>query len=156
MTPDQIARRLDRVEETLRAVNQRSVKEKPLDDSRVQAAIADPFTWVTQYAKRFDEHWGEKGLETPCQHFPAYDYICQTFALIELERITWIEKSRDLMVSLDYCCVLHLASDERTFSRCTLPNTEARQGGAATGIREMSIQNTAEMAARCVSIGKTT
>ena len=73
---------------------------------RVAAATGDPVAWVTQFTKTYNEHWIEEGRTDPYEPFPPYDYFAYTFALIELRRVNWFEKSRDLMLS--WACVGYL------------------------------------------------
>jgi hypothetical protein len=65
----------------------------------VQNAIRHPFTWVTEYTESFNQHWQVEGRPSPNEHFPKYDYFHHIFDIFDAERIVWIEKSRDLMVS---------------------------------------------------------
>jgi hypothetical protein len=65
-----------------------------------------PFIWVTQYAKTYNEHWVEEQRPSPNEFFPPYPYFQDLFDLFDLERIVWIEKSRDLMIS--WACVAYL------------------------------------------------
>ncbi len=76
------------------------------DAAWVDAAIADTFTWITRHTKTFNDHWKEEGRPGPHEHFPPYDYFRDLFTAIDLEQITWIEKSRDLMIS--WGCVAYL------------------------------------------------
>src|SRR5579864_2454582 len=47
--------------------------EEQLRD-RAGDATRDTFTWVTQYAKTYNEHWIEEGRPDPYEHFPSYEY----------------------------------------------------------------------------------
>ncbi len=72
------------------------------NDSRIREAVRDPYTWVTQHTKTWNEHWQEEGRPSPYEHFPdesAYPHIPVIFALIDAERINLFAKSRDMMVS---------------------------------------------------------
>ena len=69
----------------------------------ITAATSDVFTWMTEHTKTRNEHWKEEGCPGPYEHLPPYDYLRDLFDAIELEHITWIEKSRDLMIS--WACV---------------------------------------------------
>jgi hypothetical protein len=83
---------------------------------RVQEAARDTYTWVTQYAKTFNEHWQVEGRPTPYEQFPKYDYIQDLFDILDAERIVWIEKSRDLMIS--WACVAYLTLKAMTVPQC--------------------------------------
>jgi hypothetical protein len=69
----------------------------------IAAATSDAFTWMTEHTKTRNEHWKEEGRPEPYEHLPRYDYLRDLFDAIELEHITWIEKSRHLMIS--WACV---------------------------------------------------
>jgi hypothetical protein len=71
--------------------------------TRIAAATSDVFTWMTEHTKTRNEHWKEEGRPGPYEHLPRYDYLRNLLDGIELERITWIVKSRDLMIS--WACV---------------------------------------------------
>src|SRR5579864_9559669 len=73
------------------------------DQAWVAAATRDALTWCTQHTKTYNEHWKEEGRDGPYEKFPTYDYFRDLFDGIEQEQITWIEKSRDLMIS--WACV---------------------------------------------------
>jgi hypothetical protein len=90
----------DRIEDF--AKNELSRGELP---QRVVEATRDTFTWVTQYAKTFNEHWVDEGCTSPHEHFPSHPYIQDAFAIMDRERVVWFEKSRDLMLS--WACVAY-------------------------------------------------
>ena len=69
----------------------------------VATATCDAFTWMTEHTKTRNEHWKEEGRPGPYEHLPRYDYLRDLLDGIELEPITWFEKSRDLMIS--WICV---------------------------------------------------
>jgi hypothetical protein len=80
---------------------------KPLaSNPRVQDATRDPYIWVTQYTRTFNEHWVEEGRPTPYEPFPQWPYLKDLFEIIAAERIHFFEKSRDMMVS--WVCVAYL------------------------------------------------
>jgi hypothetical protein len=88
-----LERRIERVE----ALAKR--KPRSNNDARVREATSDTYRWVTQYTKTYNEHWQEEGRPSPYEPFPGDEYFRDLFDLFDLERIVWIEKSRDLMVS---------------------------------------------------------
>ena len=75
-------------------------------DARAEEATRDPFLWVTQHTKTYNEHWVEEKRPEPYEYFPPYDYFKDLFQIFDAEQITWIEKSRDLMIS--WACVAYL------------------------------------------------
>lgn len=92
-------RRIQRIEE--------SISELRLaGDSFVQEATRDPNTWVTRYTKTYNEHWKEEGRPSPEEHFPHDEYLRCVFDILDLDRIIWWEKSRDMMLS--WACVAYL------------------------------------------------
>ena len=75
-------------------------------DARAEEETRDPYFWVTERTETYNEHWVEEKRPSPYEKFPAYDYFRDLFQIFEAEHITWIEKSRDLMVS--WACVAYL------------------------------------------------
>ena len=55
----------------------------------MKEATCDPYTWVTQHAKTYNEHWIEEGRPDPYEHFPEYPYFQDVFELIDAERVIW-------------------------------------------------------------------
>lgn len=78
-----------------------SQTEQTLSSLRDEAdeATRDPFVWLTQHTKTYNEHWVEEGRPGPFEPFPTTPYFQDLFDIFEHERITWAEKSRDMMVS---------------------------------------------------------
>ena len=74
-------------------------------DAKAEEATRDPFHWVTERTETYNEHWMEEKRPSPYEKFPRYDYFRDLFQIFEAEQITWIEKSRDLMVS--WACVAY-------------------------------------------------
>ena len=61
---------------------------------------------MTEHTETYNEHWVEEQRPSPYEKFPPFEYFKDLFGIFELEQITWIEKSRDLMVS--WACVAYL------------------------------------------------
>jgi hypothetical protein len=102
---DEQERRIERLEEAERKAA--TAKELQLAaHSRVQEAVRDTFVWVTRYTRTYNEHWVDEGRPSPEEPFPPHPYFKDVFDIFDLERVTWIEKSRDLMVS--WACVAYL------------------------------------------------
>jgi hypothetical protein len=98
------------IEQLRKEVGQRAdCKGKPpkpsADDLRVQEATRESFFWATKYTETYNEHWVEEGRPGPYEPFPKLPYVRSTFNLLDAERILWIEKSRDMMVS--WICVAY-------------------------------------------------
>jgi hypothetical protein len=72
----------------------------------VARATFNAATWTRYHTKTYNEHWMDEGRPSPNEPFPAEDYFLYAFAMMEQERITWWEKSRDLMLS--WTCVAYL------------------------------------------------
>src|SRR5271169_3303879 len=83
---------------------------------RVQEAVRRTYTWVTEYTQTFNEHWVEEGRPSPYEPFPRYDYLDVLFEILDAERIVWIEKSRDMMVS--WACVAYLTLKAMATPEC--------------------------------------
>lgn len=58
-----------------------------------------PYHWATGYTETYNPHWMEEGRPSPYEPFPQWPYIEPLFEILQAERITWWEKSRDMMVS---------------------------------------------------------
>src|SRR5580700_8050145 len=84
----------------------RQARPNERDPAWVDEVTRDPYTWVTLHTKTYNEHWVEEKRPSPDEHFPQLDYFRYLFEAFDLEQITWIEKSRDLMVS--WACVAYL------------------------------------------------
>ena len=89
--------RLDRLEEQIEILRG-FIQAQPDRRRAVAEATGDPYTWVTKYAKTYNEHWEEEGLEA-YSHFPPDPYFQDIFELLDAEPVHWFEKSRDLMLS---------------------------------------------------------
>jgi len=74
--------------------------------ARAGDATRDAYIWATEHTETYNEHWVEEHRPSPYERFPQYDYFRDLFDTFECEQITWIEKSRDLMVS--WACVAYL------------------------------------------------
>jgi hypothetical protein len=105
MSKEKLRRMLEQLKKEQREKADRNRKIS-ITDPRVQEIVSDAFYWVTEFTETFNEHWIEEGRPSPYEHFPDYPYIGELFAMLELERILWIEKSRDMMIS--WTCVAYL------------------------------------------------
>ena len=72
----------------------------------MEEATRDTYTWVTKYTKTYNEHWVEEGRPSPLEPFPPEEYFEDVFDIMDLRRIIWWEKSRDMMLS--WACVAYL------------------------------------------------
>jgi hypothetical protein len=84
---------------------QKQTKTKQTNEAWVDAATRDTYTWVTQHTKTYNEHWVDEGRPSAYEPFPRYQYFRILFDVIDLEQISWWEKSRDMMVS--WACVAY-------------------------------------------------
>jgi hypothetical protein len=98
-----LLRRIERLEQKQR---QRVGKLRSNNDLRIQEAARDPYVWVTRHTKTYNEHWVEEGRPSSYEPFPQWPYIPEVFDLLQAERIVWLEKSRDMLVS--WICVAYL------------------------------------------------
>jgi hypothetical protein len=95
------------MEKRLEKLRAALAKRKQLSNNapRVKEATSDTYRWVTQHTKTYNEHWQEEGRPSPYEPFPQEEHFRDLFEAFDLERIVWIEKSRDLMVS--WACVAY-------------------------------------------------
>lgn len=81
------------------------------------AALSDVYCWATEYTETYNEHWAEEGRSSPYEPFPQrLPYLKPLFEVFELERIVWIVKSRDMMIS--WACVGYLTWKAMTVPLC--------------------------------------
>ena len=99
-----LTRRIERLEQRRSVCNDR--KRPSANDPRIQEAIRDPYVWVTEHTKTYNEHWIEEGRPSPYEPFPKMGHFAGLFEAFDREPIVWIEKSRDLMIS--WACVAYL------------------------------------------------
>jgi len=104
MAQGDLAKRIEKLEAEL--AKKKRLSNLSNNDPRVREATSDTYRWVTEYTKTYNEHWMEEGRPSPYEPFPRYEYFRDLFELFDLERILWIEKSRDMMVS--WACVAYL------------------------------------------------
>jgi hypothetical protein len=83
--------------------NNRAVED---DAEWVALATCNAATWTRFYTATYNEHWQDEGRPGPNEPFPSDGYFRYAFAMMKLRRITWWEKSRDLMLS--WACVAYL------------------------------------------------
>jgi len=101
-----LSHRIERLEDVQRQKEAEARKSNLINDPRVQEAIRDPYIWATQYTKTYNEHWVEEKRPSPYEPFPKKEYLEVVFELMDLKRILWWEKSRDMMLS--WSCVAYL------------------------------------------------
>jgi len=102
-------RRLERLEEAQQHKQDAAKRRKLLDQAG--EATRDPYVWATEYTQTYNPHWVEEGRQSAYESFPPfeeYPHIYDLFLAFSLERIHFIEKSRDLMVS--WACVAYLTN----------------------------------------------
>ena len=104
MSLKSLAREVQRLKMSINKAQSNSLKGDVRQDAK--EATRDTFTWVTRFARTWNEHWVEEGRSDPYEHFPSHEYIHEIFDLIDAERVIWFEKSRDLMLS--WACVAYL------------------------------------------------
>jgi hypothetical protein len=100
MLSQNLIKRVEKLEQAARSREQRK-----LDHDRVQHATSDTYRWVTEFTQTYNEHWVEEGRPSPCEPFPKYEYFRHLFDMMDLGRVLFIEKSRDMMAS--WACVAY-------------------------------------------------
>jgi hypothetical protein len=66
---------------------------------RVREATATPWRWLSQSTKTFNPHWQEEGCHSPYEPFPDKPYFEPMLETIHASKISFWEKSRDMMVT---------------------------------------------------------
>ena len=74
MSISHLYRRIERLENRVKAAERNGPRAEELK-KMVREATRDPFTWVTRYAKTYNEHWVEEGRPDPYEFFPPYPYF---------------------------------------------------------------------------------
>ena len=91
----------------IEALRRESVTGHSAEDARLREAISNPYRWATKHTQTYNEHWVEEGRPSPYEPFPQrLPYLEPLFQLFDLERILWIVKSRDMMIS--WACLAYL------------------------------------------------
>jgi hypothetical protein len=67
--------------------------------SDLDVAVADPLTWLQQHTRTRDNHWRESGAKSPYRRFPDKPYFRPILEVIQSYPVSFIEKSRDMMMS---------------------------------------------------------
>jgi hypothetical protein len=134
-------------------------RQKDIDDARVREATSDTYTWVRRYAKTYNEHWQEEGRPSPYEHFPdrdSYPHIPILFKVMDLERITFIEKSRDMMVS--WACVAYFTRHAMTVPKrgVLIQCQKADKAARLVDYAQVSLPDSATVAAGCIPVDQTT
>jgi hypothetical protein len=96
--------RLERREEEIaRARSEESSTSTKELEARVRDATGDTWRWLTEFTMTYNQHWVEEGRPSPREPFPNKPYFRPTLDFIEANRITCVEKSRDMMLSWLVC-----------------------------------------------------
>jgi hypothetical protein len=106
----EILQQRQRAKQTLQSEAERAQQALQLAD-QAGDAVRDPYIWATQYTQTYNPHWVEEGRQSPYEPFPSfeeYPHIYDLFQAFALERIHFVEKSRDLMVT--WACVAYLTN----------------------------------------------
>src|ERR1700676_307411 len=99
------------VERRIEQLEAKQAQQKQLSNNaaRVREATSNTYVWATCYTKTYNEHWQEEGRPSPYEPFPGpdvYPHIPYVFAILDQQRISLFEKSRDMMLS--WACVAYL------------------------------------------------
>jgi hypothetical protein len=95
-----IQQELDRrEEERARALKIESSTSNQENQRRVREATKSTAHWLRNYTKTFNPHWVEEKRPAPNEPFPDWYFFDAMLEMIEIEEISAIEKSRDMMVS---------------------------------------------------------
>jgi hypothetical protein len=73
------------------------------NDEQVKQMVADPLIWMQNYTQTKDSHWREAKASSPYRPFPLKPYFRPIVEAFQEERVLFIEKSRDMMIS--WLCV---------------------------------------------------
>jgi len=81
--------------------DQRLRANKPSPDlsDGVERKLRDPLNWLQQHTQTKDPHWQEVNAGSPYRSFPDKPYFRPIIEALQREPVTFILKSRDLMLS---------------------------------------------------------
>jgi hypothetical protein len=84
-----------------RARSQQKVSETSSEEEqrRVREATVTPWVWLSQHTRTFNPHWQEEGCSGPFEPFPDKPYFEPVLETIDAHKITFWEKSRDMMIT---------------------------------------------------------
>ncbi|HEV2709136.1 MAG TPA: hypothetical protein VGU67_02885 [Edaphobacter sp.] len=93
-------RRVEQMREE-RARSQQKVSDTSDKEAerRIREATASPWIWLSQNTKTFNPHWQEEGCNSPFEPFPNKAYFEPVLHVIDGHKITFWEKSRDMMIT---------------------------------------------------------
>src|SRR5271165_2170023 len=86
------------------------------------------YAWVTEATETYNEHWLVENRPSPYEKFPRYPYLEALFEILDAERILWLEKSRDMMVS--WACVAYLTYQAMLTPECGILVQTQKEGKA--------------------------
>lgn len=73
--------------------------ESAFQDKQLGKMESDPWFWARTLTKTYDQHWREKGLQTPYTPFPDEPYFPHLFRAFRESKRLFVPKSRDMTVS---------------------------------------------------------
>lgn len=88
-----------REEERARARNVESSTSALELQRRIREATRSPAYWMRNHTKTFNQHWVEEGRPAPNEHFPDWFFFEPMIEIIDREKVSAFEKSRDLMAT---------------------------------------------------------
>lgn len=88
-----------REEERARARKVESSTSSQEESLRVREAIRSTSNWMRNYTKTNNPHWVEEGRPAPNEPFPDWFFFEPMLEMIEREKVSCFEKSRDLMAT---------------------------------------------------------
>jgi hypothetical protein len=124
-------------------------------EERVREALSDPYRWATEYTQTYNEHWVEERRPSAYEPFPRHlPYLQPLFEAFELERILWIVKSRDMMIS--WACLAYLTWKAMTTPLCgsVVQAQKEKKVIQPDRLRKVLVRTAAGLAARRHSTGQ--
>ena len=88
-----------RQEERARARNVPSSSSDQEAQRRIREATRTTAQWMRNHTRTFNPHWVEEGRERPDEPFPDWYFFEPMTEMLEREKMSAIEKSRDMMAS---------------------------------------------------------
>lgn len=102
-------------------INRQSGRQPGVQSAYVRDAVRDVLNWLQHHTETKDPHWREAGANSPYRSFPDKPYFRPIIETFNREPIVFVCKSRDLMLSLVSCWILHPRLHDNAGNRSAVP-----------------------------------
>jgi hypothetical protein len=103
--------------QSLQDSEEKNRKEATAAKKWVEDAIRDPYVWVTEHTKTYNEHWKTEKRPSSTEHFPKLEYFRVLFNVFDLEEIHLGREIPRHDGLLGLCGLLHARRNENRILR---------------------------------------